>query len=369
MKENDWVTIEQETPQALLDRAIEVLLSLLPPGWTVERGQGPAQDDGSTDDRFSMKDQSGTGRSIRIDSRLRTTPAELERSYNDPLARRLRRDASSPILVISPYLSPRSRTVLSEASINYLDLTGNARIAIDYPGLVVRTEGAQREPTPRRRPERGISGPAAGRIIRALTDFTPPYSVTQLAELADVSAGYCSRTLQALEREALLRRDNRGTVEDVDWPATLRRRGNAVVLFDKGRTKTYIARSGVQRTLEALPNIDGQDYAVTGSFAAARINAVTAPVGLALYTPQPGALIEALNLLPADQGADVHLVRPADRGVFDRTSVDDGVRWVGPSQVVLDCLGGTGRMPQEGEAVLEWMIENESAWRISAEVS
>jgi hypothetical protein len=350
----------------LLEQAIKALQGLLPPQWTVERGQGPAQDDGLADERFFVKDRGGTGRSIFVDARLRTTPAELDKVYNDPLARRMRRDAASPILVVSRYLSPRSREILAQADINYLDLTGNARIAIDYPGLSVRTEGAQREPTPRRRPQRGISGPAAGRIIRALTDFTPPYSVTRLAELADVSAGYSSRTLQALEREALIRRDNRGTVEDVDWPAMLRRRGNAVALFDKGRTKTYIARSGVERSLEALSNVDDQEYAVTGSFAAARINAVTAPVGLAVYSPKPDVLMAALNLLPAEQGAEVQLVRPADDGVFVRSSTGDRIRWVAPSQVVLDCLGGTGRMPQEGEAVLEWMIENEGAWRITS---
>ncbi|NHZ71352.1 MAG: hypothetical protein GWP18_06885, partial [Proteobacteria bacterium] len=358
------MTTERETPETLLEQAIEVLLGLLPPEWTVERGQGPAQGDGLADERFFVKDRGGTGRPILVDARPRTTPAELDKAYNDPLARRIRRDAGSPILVVSQYLSPRSREILQEADINYLDLTGNARIAIDYPGLSVRTEGAQREPTPRRRPERGISGPAAGRIIRALTDFTPPYSVTRLAELADVSAGYSSRTLQALEREALIRRDNRGTVEEVDWPAMLRRRGNAVALFDKARTKTYVARSGVQRTLETLSSVDDQEYAVTGSFAAARIRAVTLPVGLAVYSPEPDALAAALNLLPAEQGADVQLVRPTDDGVFARSSTSDRIRWVAPSQVVLDCLGGTGRMPQEGEAVLEWMIENENAWRI-----
>jgi hypothetical protein len=76
-----------------------------------------------------------------------------------------------------------------------------------------------------------------------------------------------------------------------------------------------------------------------------------------------------LNLLPAEQGADVHLVRPADEGVFARFSTSDRIRWVAPSQVVLDCLGGTGRMPQEGEAVLEWMTENEEAWRITQSAS
>lgn len=359
------MTTEREESETLLEQALEVLVGLLPPGWTVERGQGPPQDDRLPDERFFVKDRGGTGRAILVDARDRTTPAELDKSYNDPIVRRMRRDAGSPILVVSRYLSPRSREVLEAAGINYLDLTGNARITIDYPGLSVRTQGAQREPTPRRRPERGISGPAAGRIIRALADFTPPYSVTRLAELAGVSAGYCSRTLQVLEREALIRRDRRGTVEEVDWPAMLRRRGNAVPLFVKERTETYIARSGVQGALEALRDLEDQEYAVTGSFAAARIKAVAAPVGLAIYSLEPDALAAALNLLPAEQGADVRLVRPADAGVFARSSTSDRIRWVAPSQVVLDCLGGTGRMPQEGEAVLEWMIEHEDEWRIT----
>jgi len=359
------MTIDRETPETLLEQALDVLLGVLPPGWTIERGQGSVQDDGLSDERFVVKDRGGAGRSVLVDARPDTTPAELDKAYNDPIARRMRRDVDIPILVVGRYLSPRSREILEEAGINYLDLTGNARIAIDSPGLSVRTEGAQREPTPRKRPERGISGPVAGRIIRALADFAPPYSVTRLAELAEVSAGYCSRTLQALEREALVRRDRRGTVEEVDWPAMLRRRGNAVALFAKERTGTYIARNGVQGTLEALRDLEDQQYAVTGSFAAARIKAVTAPVGLAVYSPEPEALAEILNLLPAEEGADVRIVRPADDGVFARSSTGDAIRWVAPSQVVLDCLGGTGRMPQEGEAVLEWMTENEPAWRIA----
>lgn len=357
------MTTDIETNGALIDRALKMLRDLLPPQWTVERGRGPVQDDDLVDERFFVKDRGGTGFPILIDARLRSTPAELEKAYNDSLARRLRADVGSPVLVVAPYLSPRSRSVLDKAGINYLDLTGNARIAMEYPGLSVRTDGAQREPTPRRRPDRGIAGPAAGRIIRTLADIAPPYAVTELARLAGVSAGYCSRTLQALEREALVRRDNRGTVEEVDWPAMLRRRGNAVPLFDKRRTSTYIARSGPQGAIEAISNAADAAYAVTGSFAAARIKAVAAPVGLAVYASQPDLLVGSLNLLPAEQGADVFVVVPADDGVFDRSSVTDGVRWVAPSQVVLDCLGGTGRMPQEGEAVLEWMIEDETRWR------
>lgn len=352
------------TQESLIERALEALAGLLPPQWQVERARGPAQGDDLADDRFIVTDRSGTGRAILVDARLRTTPAELEKSYTDTLARRIRADAGSPILAVAPYLSPRSRAVLEKAGVNYLDLTGNARIAIDYPGISVLTQGARRDPTPRTRPDRGIAGPVAGRIIRALADVQPPYSVTELAALAGVSAGYCSRTLQALEREALVRRDNRGTVEDVDWTAMLRRRGSAVPLFDARRTKAYIARHGATGALRNLADINGTTFAITGSFAAARIRPVTAPVGLAVYVVDPENVADVIGLLPADEGADVRLVVPADDGVFDRSIVADGVRWVAPSQLVVDCLGGTGRMPQEGEAVLEWMIENEREWRV-----
>ena len=40
-----------------------------------------------------------------------------------------------------------------------------------------------------------------------------------------------------------------------------------------------------------------------------------------------------------------------------------GIRYVSPSQVVVDCLTGNGRMPSEGEALLNWMLANEQEWR------
>jgi hypothetical protein len=34
------------------------------------------------------------------------------------------------------------------------------------------------------------------------------------------------------------------------------------------------------------------------------------------------------------------------------------------NQIALDCLTGNGRMPQEGEALLDWMAEDEGRWRL-----
>lgn len=52
-------------------------------------------------------------------------------------------------------------------------------------------------------------------------------------------------------------------------------------------------------------------------------------------------------------------------GAMDRPHPErvDDVPIVGLSQLVLDCLSGPGRLPAEGEALLEWMTNHEDEWR------
>ena len=60
------------------------------------------------------------------------------------------------------------------------------------------------------------------------------------------------------------------------------------------------------------------------------------------------------------------LLRPFDPVVFDRNQTDGGLRYAAPSQIAVDCLTGNGRMPAEGEALLDWMLDNEGAWRLDS---
>ncbi|MGH9304536.1 MAG: hypothetical protein ACRDZ5_09015, partial [Acidimicrobiales bacterium] len=55
--------------------------------------------------------------------------------------------------------------------------------------------------------------------------------------------------------------------------------------------------------------------------------------------------------------------RPDNYVAFARAAREGGIAWAAPSQVAIDCLAGTGRMPSEGEALIRWMGENESEWR------
>ncbi len=41
----------------------------------------------------------------------------------------------------------------------------------------------------------------------------------------------------------------------------------------------------------------------------------------------------------------------------------DGLRCVAASQLTADLLTGPGREPSQGEEMLDWMKENEDAWR------
>jgi len=87
---------------------------------------------------------------------------------------------------------------------------------------------------------------------------------------------------------------------------------------------------------------------------------------LVAYCDDPQAVADALGLLPADEAPNVALLKPFDAIVWEGLITDMELSYVAPSQVVADCLTGTGRMPSEGEAVLGWMTENESRWRLSA---
>lgn len=68
--------------------------------------------------------------------------------------------------------------------------------------------------------------------------------------------------------------------------------------------------------------------------------------------------------MPAQQGANVVLLTAANHSQLQRArKVDNGTFHAGIPQVALDWVAGNGRLPEEGEALLEWMAANLSAWR------
>lgn len=354
----------------LVQKAVDWFRDALPSTWTLEPSTLPAQEDGTTrqvDATYELRAQSGAYTTLVFEAKKSFGPRDVERlmaGVSRPLRQFVRNAA---IVVVAPWISARSRELLVKDDLNYVDLTGNVFVKLDNPTLFLKTSGTERNPSPVSRPAAGVKGPRAGRLIRFLADVRPPYGVREIAERAQLAPGYVSRLLDTLDAEALVERSRRGRVESVDIAGVLRRWAESYDVFKSNAAGKFIASAGVRSVLDVVASDRlPARCAVTGSFAAVRLAPVAAPSLLAVYCENQEELVSALGLMPADEGADVVLLRPFDPVVWERTVDDGGIRYVAPSQVAIDCLTGNGRMPSEGEAVLAWMTENEQMWRVES---
>ena len=279
-----------------------------------------------------------------------------------------RRGSPAPLpFVISRYLSPPLQGWLAERSVSYADATGNLRISVDRPAFFLRDAGATKDPwRGPGRPKANLTGEPAARIVRALVDFTPPYSVPRVVQLAGASTGPTYRVVDFLNDQALLTRSDRGTIEVVHWRELLQRWSQDYGFLRTNTITSWLAPRGLPTVTRALTEISAKEparYAVTGSLAA-QTWAPYAPARAAMiYADDPQWLAERLDLRPVDTGANVLLAAPAYDVVYDRATAPDGLHIVSPSQAAVDLMTGPGRNPTEGEAVLDWMEANIDAWR------
>ncbi len=313
---------------------------------------------------IDVQSRNGLGTFV-VEAKTSFAPRDAERMLGDRVGQALRTISGAHLLVMSDWLSARTQALLQQRSINYLDLTGNAYIQTEYPTIFVRTTGAARNPTPTERGRARVRGPKAGRLIRMLIDVRPPYTVSELATATGLTAGYVSRLLAALEYEALVDRSATGAVTSVAVDPLLRRWTQDYDVTKSNEVLGFLATAGLAKTLERIAVADlDQAIIVSGSFAAVRLAPVAAPSLLMAYAGDPTAVGTSLGLLPASSGANVLLMRPFDEVVWQRTTTADRIVYAAPSQVVADCLTGPGRMPEEGEALMAWMAD-ENRWRAS----
>lgn len=376
-------TMEDE--HELLEQGLGRLRDLLGAGWQVEPLNRPPPPDAgpwmtadATEQLVNIYSQAGGGGSgqVLVEATRALTPMRARKEFGPKLALMHSLTGSAAVLVVAPWLSPRTRETLEQLGYGYLDLTGNVSLRLRQPAVVIRTEGAKQDPQPSGKPTRqNLRGARAGRLVRVLVDVTPPYRATELAEASGLSLSYVSRLLDALEEEALITREGR-SVASVDWDQLIRVRAAQYSLLDANSYVTMLAPQGpdvaLTRLAECEPAIKeiGQ-VAVTGPFAARKVVPnVTVGGQLMLYVPPDprhddvlDKIASILGLLRSDIGADVLMLRAASEMVFQGMRRVAGAPHVALSQLALDSLSGSGRMPAEGEALLNYMAEHEEQWR------
>lgn len=299
----------------------------------------------------------GPAADIRVGTKSPIEPKDV-----DCLAATLRPTPDEPVLIAAPYLSPRTQERLRSRGFAYADLTGNIRLELSEPGLFIETTGARENPEPTPRDRKSLKGAKAGRLVRALCDFRPPVGLRELAKRAGVDPGYASRVVDFLDREALVTRAPRGPITAVDWRALLNRWSQEYSPFRRQGATMYLAARGIPAVIERLKQLKTR-YAVTGSWAAAEIAPVAPPRLLTIYVDRPHDVEQALDLRPVEAGANVALFTPFDDVVFERMSVKMGITIAALSQIAVDLMTSPGRGPNEAEALMRWMQENEDVWR------
>ena len=272
-------------------------------------------------------------------------------------------EPGGPTIIVAPWLSPRTRELLEEGGFNYIDQTGNTSIKVNRPGLVVRTQGALRDPSPPPRTRPSLRGPRAWALMRTLVEVEPPHGVTDLSRMLGMDPGYVSRLLTTLSEELLITRKPRGPVESVAWESLLRQVAVGYSLYKSNETSSWVAGAGPDQFLQDLAAGEDSGWAVTGSFAAEKLVSVAPAAVAVVYTKDPEHLAEVARLRQVRTGGNVRLARPYDPIVFDRTWTRDSLVYASAAQVAVDCLTGPSRMPAEGEALLGWMRTHLTDWR------
>ncbi|WP_091278099.1 hypothetical protein [Micromonospora haikouensis] len=350
----------------LLKAARDHLASLLPGHFELTDAtiDGQAAAPCSGDALWQLKEQRSGDTLIVVEAKTSFAPRDVAKT-EQRIPHMVRRAMGNPVvLVVAPWLSPRSRALLEERGYSYVDLTGNVHLRADRPAVFVKVQGADRDPRPSQRGPVRLHGPKARRLARLLTDVAPPLRLTDLALAGGLNRGYVSSLLKSLDEQALIDRDRKGAVVEVDWPALLLAASEPYDLLKSNSSALFVAPAGAGELFTRLGKDDAPPAVVTGSFAASAVAPVAAAAQLVLYTSDPAAMRSFGRLLPSDRGADVVLLRPEDEAQLARSRQVSGRTHVGLSQLALDCLGGNGRLPEEGHALIDWMRKHESQWRL-----
>jgi hypothetical protein len=360
----------------LLEQGIQALADLLGPEWQVT----PRPSKSKVFD--ALLEVRAEGDSTFTQLLVEATPAVPPRFVAERLVPQVQllREVNhyTNLLVIAPWISSQARELLQQNGIAYLDLTGNAGIRVSRPAIIIHTVGAEKAPrsAPRESSRTTLAGPKAGRLVRLLADVPPPHRATDLHRTSTLSLPYVSRLLDTLEDQLLIRRKGR-IITDVDWAQLLRARARETNLLSHGSYRGFLAPNGVPALLQqiarlpktyddGLAAIDG--LSVTGSYAVQRFVQVAVGGQLMLYVASwlnVDDVADELGLLQVTEGADVLLLNEPDSFVRRRSEFVDGVQYVAPSQAALDCLAGPGRMPAEGESLLDFMEAYPEEWRAS----
>jgi len=295
------------------------------------------------------------GRRWAIQAKTSSSPGTVA-TVADRLAARDIGDAI-PVLVV-PFMSPAGARAAAERRLNWIDLSGNASLRDDE--LHVRVQGRPNRFSSRGRPASPFA-PKSSRVARALLlDPARWWRQKDLAEHTELDPGRVSRVVHRLDDEQLLERDR----------ARLRPRAPGLLLdawagdyrFDRHDIITgHLTGSGIElaRELDVRLEAEAIDHAFTGLPAAWALDHFARFRLVSVYVVgDPRAAAETVGLRRNERGANVQIIGPEDRGVFDGQRRIEDLPCVAPVQVYLDL----GHLPERAGEAAERLRADGGLW-------
>lgn len=330
----------------------------LPPEWKIDYRTARAGGDRGLDGTMRITAPDGRSAELVVELRRRVEPRDVAR-----LSTAVREQGGGRAgLLWADFLGQRARELLQGEGISYADATGNLRVVLPSPAVFVETQGADRDPDRQPQPLRSLKGRAAGRCVRALCEFRPPYGIRDLAARSSSALGTLARVVALLEREAVVTRDEDGRVTGVKVADLIRRWSQDYDLPRSNHLTSFVAPRGLDHLQDRLRSLRGR-WCLTGSLAASRVAVVAPPRLAVVFAEDVPRVAQAAGLRATDEGANVLLGEPYDPVVFDRTWERDGLVFAALPQVAVDLLTSPGRGPAEAAELLSWMETHERDWR------
>lgn len=274
-------------------------------------------------------------------------------------------------LVVVPYMTAAGARACERAGVGWIDLSGNARI--EAPGLRIVVEGKPNRFRSRGRPS-SVFAPKSARVVRhVLMHRNDRFLQRDLARAVEMDEGFVSRIVGRMVRDGYLERaatTDSGSIRSKpvvvrdatslldDWREHYRFDAHRIVrLHGAARSGDELARRIASRLKSA-----GVEHAATGLTAAWQLTQFAA-YRLATFfvadEPDP-TLLAALDVREVEQGANLWLVVPNDKGVFQGAATADGVRCVHPVQALVDLKAHPERASEAAER-LRQSIDTETS--------
>lgn len=360
-------TLDPANSDEVIRAGIDALRMRLPSAWTLDdRGRDVPRGEKRLDAELTLTAPNSDTVSIVVEAKrqMSTRGAVAALDHVQQIISASDSSERTVPMVMARYLAPATRERIIEAGAGYADATGNVYLACVAPSLFLRDRGADRDPwRGPGRPRGALKGRPASRVVRALIDYAPPYTIPELAQRAGASSGSTYRVVDFLEEEDLLQRERYGPIVSVRWRAVLERWSQDYGFADSNPVSTYLEPRGLGTMTEKLATIDDLEYVVTGTLAAERLEAYAPARFAMIYVRDADAVAEKLGLRPTSSGTNVVLASTSYDAVFERTETVNGLHMAAASQVAVDLMTGPGRNPNEAVALMDWMEDNEDAWR------